>query len=167
MGLTQIPARDIVQAMNIRLNDSEVHTLIDMISLASMVADWNQEKNVTPRLAAFHALEEKIFENLMHNGYEDLIEYVEEDQRHDVTDAFEQHSSCLDFYTEFREESFWDELVVHMADRDLIQRIGEAKFNRMGEIQRRKMTEEMEKRYWQEVEKNGVANFHIVHPQGG
>lgn len=47
-------------------------------------------------------------------------------------------------YEEFRQESFWEEMVIRLADRDLAQRIGFDVWNQLTEEQRRSQTVELE-----------------------
>jgi hypothetical protein len=153
--------------MKIDLSNSEVHTLIDMLSLAKIVADWDENEEISPELEAYLDLKENIFAQIKSNGgYDDLIEYVEESEEHVYTQAFEANCSYVDFYNDFQEETFWQEFVGHIADRDLIRRIGEEKFDQLGFEKYQVMVQEYEQRYWQEVEKNGLLNFHLIHPHG-
>ena len=78
--------------MNFRFTKSEVHTLVEMLSLASLVAEWNQNPAFKGKMAAIDALEEKIFEHLFHSGYNDIIEFNEEEQAHQITESFEKKS---------------------------------------------------------------------------
>ncbi len=152
--------------MNFRFTKSEVHTLVEMLSLASLVAEWNQNPAFKGKMAAIDALEEKIFEHLFHSGYNDIIEFNEEEQAHQITESFEKKSFFLHCYDEFRQETFWEELVIRLADRDLIARIGLDEWNIMPEDERRSRTGDLEKRYWAELEKNGVDHFRLIHPPG-
>jgi hypothetical protein len=74
--------------MNFRFTKSEVHTLVEMLSLASLVAEWNQNPAFKVKMAAIDSLEEKIFEHLFHSGYNDIIEFNEEEQAHQITESF-------------------------------------------------------------------------------
>ncbi len=152
--------------MNIPLSSKEVATLIDMLSLATLVVGWDEETNV-PRNKAFFELQEKMFCAIKDSGFTHLVEYDPQMGCHDITAEHLVHSKTTEIYTEFRDEVFWEELVIHLADRDLIKRIGEERFERLDEETRREMLVEEEKNYWREVEKNGVDHLYIVHPQGG
>jgi len=152
--------------MNFRFSDSEIPTLVELLSLATMVAEWNQHPAFQSRMAEFNRLENKIFEHLHHSGWAQMIEFNEMEQRYQVTDEFEKKSSFLPCYEEFRQESFWEELVIRLADRDLAQRIGFDAWNQLTEEQRRAQTVEHEKRYWAEFEKHGIDHLRIIHPPG-
>ena len=152
--------------MNFRFSDSEIHTLVDLLSLATMVAEWNHHPAFQNQMAVINRLENKIFEHLHHAGYHQMIEFDEIEQRYQVTDEFEKKSFFSQCYEEFRQESFWEELVIRLADRDLARRIGFEAWNQLSEEQRRAQTVEQEKRYWMELEKHGIDHLHIIHPPG-
>jgi hypothetical protein len=152
--------------MNFRFTDSEILTLVELLSLATLVAEWNQNPAFQHKMAAINSLEDKIFEHLLHAGYTKVVEFNEIEQRHQVTDDFEKNSFFMQCYDEFRQESFWEELVIRLADRDLAQRIGFDAWNALTEEQRRAQTIEQEKRYWIELEKHGVDHLRVIHPLG-
>ena len=95
-----------------------------MVSLAANVASWNQKESANDRIAAFEDLESKILEKAGHSGLGDWIEFDEESQRFRVKQEKEEHLFYHECYDEFRNESFWDELAVRIADRDLARAIG-------------------------------------------
>lgn len=138
-----------------------------MLTLAERVADWDDDKEITSELASYIHLREAIFSQVKSHGYDNLIEYDEASQEHQLTLAFDDACHYADFFNEFREDTFWLELVDHMVDRDLLQRLGEEKFSKLSLEQLEVLSEDLEKRYWPELEKNGLRNFYIVHPQAG
>ena len=110
--------------MHLRLSDQELATLVEMVSLAANVASWNQKEGSNERVGAFEDLESKILEKAGHSGLGDWIEFDEESQRFRVKSEVEERLFYHECYDEFRNESFWDELAVRLADRDLARAIG-------------------------------------------
>jgi hypothetical protein len=152
--------------MHLRLSDQELATLVEMVSLAANVASWNQKESASERLAAFEELESKILEKDAHFGLGDWIEFDEESQRFRVKQEMEERMFYHECYDEFRNESFWDELAVRMADRDLARAIGFAAWEKLSEEDRRARTTAWEKRYWEEFSKCGVERVVVVTPPG-
>jgi hypothetical protein len=152
--------------MNFRFSDSEITTLVELLSLATLVSEWNQHPAFQHQMSAINHLENKIFEHIHHAGFGNMIEFNEMEQRYQVTDDFEKKSFFMQCYDEFRQESFWEELVIRLADRDLVQRIGFQAWEQLTEEQRRAQTSEQEKRYWMEFEQHGIDHIRIVHPLG-
>jgi hypothetical protein len=152
--------------MNFRFSDDELQTLVELLSLATMVAEWNQHPAFQNHMAAINRVENKIFEHLYCAGWNQMIEFNEAEQHYQVTDDFQKKSFFFSCYEEFRQESFWEELVIRLADRDLLQRIGFDAWNQLTEEQRRAQTVEWEKRYWAEFERNGIDHLRTIHPPG-
>lgn len=152
--------------MHLRLSDQELVTLVEMVSLAANVASWNQKESAGDKLSAYEDLESKVLEKAGHSGLGDWIEFDEERQRFRVKEEVEEQLFYHECYDEFRNESFWDELAVRLADRDLVRAIGFQAWNRLSEEERRARTTSWEKRYWDEFSKFGVERVVVVTPPG-
>jgi hypothetical protein len=152
--------------MHLRLSDQELATLVEMVSLASNIASWNQKETSNDQVAAFESLESKVLEKAEHSGLGDWIEFDEESQRFRVKQEMEEKLFYHECYEEFRNESFWDELAVRLADRDLARAIGFSKWERLSEEERRVRTVAWEKRYWEEFSKRGVERIAVITPPG-
>lgn len=152
--------------MHLRLTDQELATLVEMVSLAANVASWNQKESASPRISEFEDLESKVLEKAGHAGFGEWIEFDEESQRFRVKQEIEQRMFYHECYDEFRNESFWEELAIRLADRDLARAIGLPAWERLSEEERRAKTAEWEKRYWQEFAKFGIERVRVVTPPG-
>ena len=152
--------------MHIRLSDQELATLVEMVCLAANVASWNQKESADVQVAAFESLESKILERAAHSGLGAWIEFDEESQRFQVKPEVEERLFYHECYDEFRNESFWDELAVRMADRDLARAIGFEAWEKLTEEERRARTTAWEKRYWEEFSQRGVERVVVVTPPG-
>jgi len=152
--------------MHLRLSDQELATLVEMVSLAANVASWNQKETANDQVSAFENLESKILEKAGHSGLGDWIEFDEETQRFRVKAEREENLFYHECYEEFRNESFWDELAVRLADRDLARAIGFKEWEKLSEEDRRARTVAWEKRYWEEFSKRGVERVVVVTPPG-
>jgi len=152
--------------MHIRLTEQELATLVEMLSLAVNVASWNQKESADGKLSGYEEFESKILEKAAHNGLGELIEFDEETRRFRVRKEVEEKLFYFECYEEFRNESFWDELTVRLADRDLMKSIGSEAWEALSEEERRARTVSWEKRYWQEFSKNGIDRVIVMTPPG-
>jgi hypothetical protein len=150
--------------MHIRFTEQELVTLVEMLSLAANVASWNQKESADPKLSEYEAFESKMLEKAAHNGLSDMIEFDEERQRFRIKKDLEENLFYSECYEEFRNESFWDELTVRLADRDLVKSIGLPAWEALSEEQRRAKTITTEKRYWEEFSKNGIDRVIVMQP---
>ena len=135
-----------------------------MVSLASMVASWNQKESADTQIANYETLEDKILERAAHAGLGAWIEFDQEKQRYRLKNEVEEGLFCHECYDEFRNESFWEELAVRLSDRDLARAIGLKAWEKLTEEQRRDRTAAWEKRYWEEFTKHGIDRVAVISP---
>ena len=152
--------------MHLRFTDQELATWVEMLSLAATVASWNQKPSADARIAEFEGLESKILEKAAQAGMGDWIEFDEESRRFRVRAEVEERLFYHECYDEFRNESFWDELALRLADRDLMRAIGKEAWEALTEEQRRSRTQNAEKRYWDEFSQHGVDRLAVIAPPG-
>lgn len=149
-------------AMHLRLTEEEFATLIDVISIAAEVASLNRKPGSETRYRTFEELENKILERAKLKGMPDIIEFDAEHQRHRLTLDYLRQSYVQECLDEMRNEIFWEELTLRLAERDVIRRIGLPAWNALDDQTRRQHTEPIERRYWDEFTKTGVDNLHVV-----
>ncbi|MGB0291281.1 MAG: hypothetical protein ACPGIA_01745 [Luteolibacter sp.] len=150
--------------MHLRLSDQELSTLLQMVSLAADVAVWNRKEGAQHQLGNFEQLESKLLTKAVHSGLGEWIEFDTEHQRYKLRVDLEHPLFFQECYDEFRNESFWDELAIRLADRDLAKAIGQQQFEALSEQDRRARTKHIEKRYWDEFTKRGVERIIMLHP---
>ena len=152
-------------SMHLRLSDQELATLIEMVSLAADVAAWNRKDGAQHQLGDFENLEAKLLDKAAHAGLGELLEFDAERQRYRLRLDLDQPLFYQDCYEEFRNESFWDELAIRLADRDLAKAIGHKQWEALSEEERRERTKDIERRYWDEFTKRGVDRIIMLHPR--
>lgn len=152
--------------MHLRFTERELATLVEMLSLAASVASWNRKPGSDEGVAAYEALEDRVLEKAKLSGFADMIEFDDGKQRHQLTQEFTDGSFFQECYDEFRNENFWEELVVRLADRDLARQIGMEAWEALSEEQRRERTVTIEKRYWEELTEHGIDRLAVIFPPG-
>lgn len=151
--------------MHLRLSDKELATLIEMVSLAADVAAWNRKEDAQHQLENFESVEAKLLDKAAHAGLGELLDFDAERQRYRLRQDLDRPLFYQDCYEEFRNESFWDELAIRLADRDLVKAIGQKQWDALSEDQRRERAKDIERRYWDEFTKRGVDNIIMLHPR--
>lgn len=152
--------------MHLRFTEEELGTLVEMVSLAAEVSSWNERPGSEEGVAAYESLEDKVLEKAKHAGLGEFIDFDEEKQRHHLTTEYQEGSFYQQCYDEFRNEVFWEELVIRLADRDLARAIGLPAWQGLTEEERRAQTQDIEKRYWEEFSKNGIERVAVIFPHG-
>ena len=148
--------------MHLRFTEEELATLLEMISLAAEVASLNRKPGAEAGFRVFEELENTIVEKAKLKGFADIIEVDEESQKHRISTDHLSKSFVQECIDEMRNEVFWEELTLRLAERDTIRRLGLTAWNKLSEPERRKETQPIEKRYWDEFTKSGIDNLHVV-----
>lgn len=142
--------------MHLRFTDDELSTLVEMVSLATEMANMNPTEEGRAGFARFEAIEDKVLEAAKHTGLASIIEFDTDRGKNRVTEAFQASSffqHCLD---EFRNAVFWEELMVRLAELDLARQVGPAAYQSLAEEERRNRLNPIEKRYWEKFQKDGM-----------
>jgi hypothetical protein len=148
--------------MHLRFTDDELSTLSEMLTLACWATFWNHKPGADEGVARFDDMLEKILSRMQHHGLGGEVENDPERQRLRLRKDKEESSFYAQCYDEMRSETFWEELVVRMADRELNKRHGKAVLEAMSEAERKVLAEPITKRYWQEFTTQGLDNLHVI-----
>jgi hypothetical protein len=151
--------------MHLRFTDDELSTLSEMLTLACWATFWNHKPGADEGVARFDDMLEKILSRMQHHGLGGEVENDPERQRLRLRKDKEESSFYAQCYDEMRSETFWEELVVRMADRELNKRHGKAVLEAMSEAERNTLAEPITKRYWQEFTNQGLDNLHVISRQ--
>lgn len=151
--------------MHLRLTDEELWDLAEMLHLAFWIASYSRKPEAEPGVRRYDALLQKVLEKVKNAGFTDVITYDPERQGLAFREDFQDKAFFTQRYDEFRLESFWEELVMRMADRDLIEEIGLPAFEKLGPDERKARTEASEKRYWAEFEKRGIDRLNLLYSE--
>ena len=148
--------------MHLRFTEEELGALIDMVSLAAEVASLNRRPGAREKFAHFEGLENSILEKVTHLGFGDIIEFDEAQQRYRVSTDYLTRSFVQESLDEMRNEIFWEELTLRLAERDVIRKIGLPAWNSLDEKARRERTSSIEKSYWEEFTTRGIDTLHLI-----
>ncbi|MFT6862206.1 MAG: hypothetical protein ACJAVK_000762 [Akkermansiaceae bacterium] len=150
--------------MYLRFTDEELATLVEMVSLATEIANMNPEREETAGFAQFEGIENKVLEAAKSTRLAEIIEYDAEREKNRVTEKFQENSffhKCLD---ELRNAVFWEELMIRLVERDLVRQLGEKDFLALNDEDRREKSEPLEKRYWAKFQKDGMNPLFWIDP---
>lgn len=151
--------------VHLRFTEQELAILAEMVTLAASVASWNHKPGSDAGVSAYEAVESKVLEKAKLAGQGDAVEWDEEKRRYQLKIDPNEQTFFQECYDEFRNESFWEELVIRLADRGLIREIGLEAWNRLSEEERRKRTAETEKVLWKEFGQNGIEKLAVIFPR--
>ena len=104
--------------MKINFTKKEYRLLIDMVYLA----DWmltSHDEVTDPVKEAYEMLTQKIYSCAKEMGCESLIEGSKETDEYYTTLEYEMESGIHDYVDEYNSESFWEELIHRLVERDV------------------------------------------------
>ena len=142
--------------MHLRLSDDGLATLVEMVSLATEMAALHPSDTGQAGYARFEGIENKVLEAAKSTGLAGIVEFDMERGKNRVTEKFQEYAYFQECFNEVRNAVFWEELMVRLAERDLIQEIGPAAHEALNEEERHKKTVPLEKRYWEKFQKDGT-----------
>jgi hypothetical protein len=142
--------------MHLRVSDDELATLVEMVSLATEMAALNPNDAGQAGYARFEEVEKKVLEAAKSTGLAGIVEFDMERGKNRVTEKFQENAYFQECFNEVRNAVFWEELMVRLAERDLIREIGPATHEALNEEERRKKAVPLEKRYWEKFQKDGT-----------
>lgn len=108
--------------VHIDLSRPEFHRLLHMLYIASWVLDAHKTED-DPRTEPYRRLEQKLFAIAVQNGFDDLVYYDDEFDTHFPTRELEEGGAHA-FINEYDNDTFWDELINRLAERDVIREAG-------------------------------------------
>jgi hypothetical protein len=157
MGTMRWHARD---KTKLEFTKKEFLTLLQVFEIADWVldADSNEEADEN---GEFSKLLQKVYSHAGEYGCGSLIADVSELQEYLPSEKYEETCSMMDLIEKFENETFWEELMERLSERDAIREMGEKAFRKLGDDERSRKIEEYRKKYLEEFEKNGVERLHI------
>ena len=140
--------------MKLEFTEKEYRLLLDML----YIAEWIMNSYVIgdrPETENYRRLEQKILSYADEMGCKGVVDYDEELGGYFPTREIEE-GSAMDFIDEYNEDTFWEELVSHLADRDFLNREGKERIRKMSREQRFKKLLGLEDNYRKEFEAHGL-----------
>ena len=145
--------------MEIDLSNEEYKSLIEMM----YIADWVMNAHKTekdPSTEQYAQLEQKIYSFADQMGHPNLVQYDEKLGEYFPAKLLEE-GPVMQYVDDYDNDTFWDELVERLVERDLLREVGEAKFRRMRVEERWTAEDPLREKYDIEFEENGLENIEI------
>lgn len=148
--------------MKIEFTREEYRRLLDIVFMADWVINAHKIKE-NSKTEKYNKLEQKIYSYAKEMGFEDLVEYAPDQEKYYSTRKFEDEGRAMAFIYEFENDTFWDELISRLADRDLIRQIGGIEnLSQLSFEERIERTVPLEEKYSSEFEERGLDGVSIV-----
>jgi hypothetical protein len=142
--------------MNIQLTKEQLAALVKLVYLGNRMAnDWRSDDVIEE----YDEVESLILEAAQKHGLGDYVEFDEETKKAVPSGELEEKmTELVDFYND---NSFWDQLIYRMADRDYVRKFGdqalEELYTEKGMERERPLIEKYEK----EFNENGLDRLEV------
>lgn len=148
--------------MNVGITKEEFIDILEMLHIASWVLVAHKTED-DPRTRKYGRIMQKFLALAKEAGAGELVEYDPEAGKYHPSSTFEESSRSRDFIHEFEDDTFWDELLDRLTERDLERQVGGYENLRTLSPEDRALFETpIRERYAQELTENGLERFEIV-----
>jgi len=142
--------------MEIKLTKDELETLIKLVYLGNWLANsWRTDDRIT----AFDELQVSLLATARTAGLRELVDEDEETGKPIPSAVLDEAlQETLDFYDD---NTFWDQLIYRLADRDFLRRYGEGAADELDTDEGVKKETPFLERYEKEFYANGLDRLEI------
>jgi len=146
--------------MKIELNQTEFRALLELVEIASWVLHAHKIDE-PPETEVYRKLEQKIMSQAKNFGLENLVDYDEDLKEYFPSGTFEEESPVMEFIEDFENDTFWDQMVDRLVERDMIEAEGEDAYLAMELEDRFGKEMPLREKYAEEFEANGLNNVKV------
>lgn len=133
--------------------------LIKLLNLGTWMANAHRTDD---RIEEFEKFEQYILSFCKDFGVDGFVEYSEDLKMFFLTNDFLEESGVEKLIDEYDNDTFWDQLIFRMAERDMIERYGEDAFGEMEFNERLEREGHFAEMYEEEFEENGLQNLRLI-----
>jgi hypothetical protein len=145
--------------MNLEMNRSELERLLEVVFLG----EWLLNAHLEPKERSVEHLEaiQKLLALAEENGLGYLIETDEESGEPRPSAALRARIDVAGYIQDYDDCVFWDELALHLAERDLAAEIGKESFKLLPNHERHERVEKLAQQWDAEFDAHGVERLQL------
>lgn len=114
-----------------------------------------------PKIVKFDELEQYIYSFSKDFGFEKFFEYDKKYEEYFPTREFEENTEIDKLHQEYDEDSFWEELIFRLSDRDFLNRYTSREISNMTIEERIKKEQIFRDKWYEETEKYGIERIDV------
>jgi len=147
----------------IELTKEQFKALLKLVYLGNWLANANRDGSPeNPRLKEYEAIENYIFSFAKEFGFG---EYVDDEEagksKFYPTRMFEEETDIQKLIEEYDEETFWDELIDRLGDRDFFRHYSKDEIKKMTQEERFEKLYEFIDKWADEINERGIERLKI------
>ena len=149
--------------MSIGLTRAQFFALLKAVYLGNWMANAQRDGSADdPRKKEYEEIEDFIFSHAKQFG---LSEYVDDEEaakgKFYPTRMFEEETDIHKLIEEYDEETFWDELIERLGDRDFFRHYSKDEIQKMSRDERFEKLYEFIDKWAEEINKTGIEKLEV------
>ena len=142
--------------MNIQLTKEQLETLVKLVYLGNRMAnDWRTEDV----LEEYDEVESLVLTAAQKHGLGDLVEFEEDSGK--ALPSGELEEKMAEITDLYNDNTFWDQLIYRMADRDYVRKHGEDSLEELYTEQGIERERPLVERYEKEFNEHGLDRLEV------
>lgn len=151
------------EKINIEFSKKQFVALLKAVYLGNWMANANRDGSVEdPHKEEYEMIEDYIFSFAKQFGFD---EYVDDEDAKEgkffPTRKFEEETDAHELHEEYDEETFWDELIDRLGDRDFHKHFSKEGVLKMSQEERFEKLYEFIDKWADEIDENGIERLEI------
>ena len=148
--------------MNVDISKEEYGKLLDLLHMASWVLHAHENEK-SPLTEPYDAVVQKFYALAKDMGQDRMIAYHSDAKKFMPTVEFENSAQSWEFIDEFMDDTFWDELMHRLAERDIERQVGGPdQSDNLTMTERFTLEAPVLQKYIQEFDEHGIDRLEIV-----
>jgi hypothetical protein len=149
--------------MNIELSEEQFIRLLKLAHLGNYVVNGARESDgEDQKISKYDEIEGFLLKFAYENQCEGLVLYDLKNNKYAPAESLEYDDEMEAFIEEYNEDVFWEELGSRLAERDMMEEMGEEIVLKLDDGERLKVLSEAKEKYFDEFEENGVDNLRLA-----
>jgi hypothetical protein len=142
--------------MKIELANEQLASLAKLVFLGNWLANsWRNEDVIEE----YDEVESLVLAAAAKNGLEDYVEFDEEEKKAFPSRELEEKmTEVVDFYND---NTFWDQLIYRLADRDYVRKYGEESFEQLATDKGMEKERPLVEKYEKEFNEHGLDRLEL------
>lgn len=146
--------------MNVSLTQREYRLLLDLL----LASDWvihGHRREEPEEAEPYRMVIQKFLSLAKEAGLEDLVEIDQEHNQYRPTEKLERETSAWKLLDEYDDLLFWEELIVRLAERDVVHMPGKADIAEMSGEDYDRLAAPLEEKYAGEFFEHGLDRLKL------
>lgn len=149
------------EKMSMELSREQFSALLKTVYLGNWMANANRDGSAeNPHKKEYEAIEDYILSHAKRFGFGEYVN--DEDAKYGrlfPTRKFEEETDVHELHDDYDEETFWDELIDRLGDRDFHKHYSEDEILKMNREERFEKLYEFMDKWADEINKNGIERL--------